>query len=484
MRRRLRAVPRPLAGLLVAVALFGVAWALIVPPLQAPDEDTHFAYVQTLAQRHRLPGSSGLAVSTAESEATHASGADAEELGIGTQQMNQDAYRRWLSQTRHQSQSDGGGGNTASGYPPAYYALETIGYALAGNGNVLDHLYTARLFSVIFLLLTTVGAWLLAGELTGRRRELQLVAAACVGLWPMLAFISSSVNPDALLYASWTWVLWIGAVILRRGLTVGRGAALGALTALALLTKATSLGILPAAAFVLAVGLWRLRRPAIRRALIAVGVALIVFAIPVGAWEIGTHVSHRAAYAQAGAVNGPLNIREFLSYVWEYYLPRLPGQQPHYLGLPVISTYPAYNIWVATGWGAFGWVTLFFDHGIYPLFLAITVLVGLAGVGRLAYAGVRRGRRASLRALPIAAFFALATVVLVGGLHLTEYRQGGPTLQGRYLFPLAGLAGCAVALAITALPRRARPLAVGLVLAALVVFQFASLGLVAGHYYA
>jgi 4-amino-4-deoxy-L-arabinose transferase-like glycosyltransferase len=484
-------VPRPLALLLVAVALFGVAWALLDPPFQSPDEDVHFSYVQTLAERQALPGSGPNALSDAENGLATATGAGPEELGAAPMQMSTTVDRHYLAQLTHESQSDGGGNNNASGYPPAYYLLDTLGYELAGpQASIIDHFYAASLFSIVFLLLTTIGVWLLAGELTGRRRELQLVAAACVGLWPMVTFISASVNPDALLYASWTWVLWMGVVILRRGLTARRGAAFAGLIALAMLTKASTLALLPAAIFVLAVGMWRLRRRAIQRALIAGGLTLAVFAIPVATWDVAAHLAaHHAGYGQTTVITGPIrsfNIREFLSYVWEYYLPRLPGQQPHYLDLPVISSYPAYEVWVASGWAAFGWVDVWFPHGIYPLFLAITILVGVASAAKLARVTLHNRRSPQLLAqgVPIAIFFALAFIVLLGGLHLSEYNMGGPFNQGRYLFPLAGLAGCAVALALTVLPRRLLPAGVGVVLGGLVVFQFACLGLEAGFYYA
>ena len=482
-------IPRPLAGLLIAVALFGIAWALLVPPFQAPDEDSHFAYVQTLAEQHALPGSGPQPVSNAVYALVAASGAPVEELGAGPMDMSATVYRTWLAQAPHESQSDGGGANRASGYPPAYYVLETLGYVLAGpHANIADHLYAVRLMSVVWLLLTTIGVWLLAGELTGRRRELQLVAAACVGLWPMVTFISASVNPDSLLYAGWAWVLWAGVVILRRGITPRRAIALAGFTALAMLTKASSIALLPAVAFVLAVGLWRLGRPIVRRALIGGGLALAVLAVALLVAGPG-HLAPGGWYSHASAITGignGFNIREFLSYVWEYYLPRLPGQQPHYLDLPVISSYPAYQVWVASGWAAFGWVDVWFPRGIYALFLAITVLVGVTALAKLAYVSFR-ARHSSLlmrQGVPIAVFFALAFVVLLGGLHLSEFEAGGPFNQGRYLFPLAGLAGCAVALALTTLPRRVLHAGVGVVLAGLVVLQFACLGLEAASCYA
>ena len=59
--RRGRATPaaRPpaaLIALLAVVAIVGVAWALVTPAFQAPDENSHFGYVQTLAERFALPG--------------------------------------------------------------------------------------------------------------------------------------------------------------------------------------------------------------------------------------------------------------------------------------------------------------------------------------------------------------------------------------------------------------------------------------------
>src|SRR3954447_17870396 len=47
--------PPPLAWLLASVGLIGVIWALFVPAFQAPDESAHFAYVQSLAERGKLP---------------------------------------------------------------------------------------------------------------------------------------------------------------------------------------------------------------------------------------------------------------------------------------------------------------------------------------------------------------------------------------------------------------------------------------------
>ena len=59
------------------------------------------------------------------------------------------------------------------------------------------------------------------------------------------------------------------------------------------------------------------------------------------------------------------------------------------------------------------------------------------------------------------AFFLLATVASLVGLHLSEYavlRDSQALInQGRYLFPLISLAGLATSAALTMIPARAGP---------------------------
>ena len=89
----------------------------------------------------------------------------------------------------------------------------------ARGGDVFDQLLAMRIVSLLWLLVTVTAVWLLAGEVFGRDRLLQLAAASVAGLAPMMTFLSASVTPDAMMYALWSLVLWLGVRILRRGLT-------------------------------------------------------------------------------------------------------------------------------------------------------------------------------------------------------------------------------------------------------------------------
>jgi 4-amino-4-deoxy-L-arabinose transferase-like glycosyltransferase len=493
MRKQLGKIPRPLALLLVVVAIFGVAWALITPAWLSPDEDVHFSYSQTLGELGRLPGGAGGSVSSEQLKAAADTNVDPTVFFTYSQpEQSRAAYDAWLHSNQGR-RDDGGGPNAASGYPPAYYLYETVPYVLASGGTIFDRLYLMRIFSVFWLLVTATSAWLLAGEVFGRAPRRQLLTAATVGMWPMLTFMSASVNPDSMLYATWGLAVWLGARVVRRGLTVRNGLALGAAIGLAMVTKASSIALIPAGLVAIGIAIARAPHEQRRRQLKGMAAAVGVFAVPVLAWYVTVRLNSRTAYAQAelvtsgaggtGGSGGP-SIREFLSYVWQYYLPRVPGQQMHELSIPVISTYPAYNVWIGTGWAAFGWVTDFLPHPAYAVFLGITIVVAAAAAATGVRA-LRRGARAALRrAWPLALFFAAAFFPLWIGIHWSEYKIGSAFIQGRYLFPVAGLAGLVAAQATSLLPQRFRGAATGVVLGALVVFQVASLLLFGSRMYA
>jgi 4-amino-4-deoxy-L-arabinose transferase-like glycosyltransferase len=308
----------------------------------------------------------------------------------------------------------------------------------------------------------------------------------------MLSFMSASVNPDAMLYATWAAALWLGARVIRRGLTLRGGLALGAVIGLAMVTKASSIALIPAGVVAIAIAFVRAPRAGWQRRAIAVGASVLAFAVPVVAWSALVSAESRPAYAQTallspgsghGGSSGP-NYRGFASYLWQFYLPRLPFMNRNTIFFPVISHYPAYNVWIGTGWAAFGWVTVFFSSWVYVIFGVVTLLLA----GAAAATGLRRLRAergvALRRAWPLGLFFASAFVPLWLGIHWSEWTIGSPFTQGRYLFPLAALAGLVVAQATMVLPKRSRGVATGALLAGLLVLEVGCLLLVTARFYA
>jgi 4-amino-4-deoxy-L-arabinose transferase-like glycosyltransferase len=483
-------VPAPLAALLAVVLFVGVAWALLVPPGQVPDEPNHIQYAQSIAERFELPGQGANVYSGEEAVALgHALDGSLPGNPEKKPPWTRDAYERWQTAAASLADADrenGGGYIWQGDNPPLYYAYEAAVYKAIG-GDFFDRLYGMRIFSALFLLVTATGAWLLAGELFGRQRLLQLVAAAVAGLQPMVAFISAGINPDAGLFAFWSIALWLGARVIRRGLTLGSGVALGLVVGLAFAEKSTSLALIPAALVAIALGYLRVRGTD-PRAQMAAAAALAALALPVIAWAVLaasldralTNHAPRHPELVAPSLTSVEDLRGFASYVWQFYLPR-----PWFLApAPLVGNGGdlLHHTWMNSGWAAFGWLEVRLPARVYTLLTVLSAGALVAGLGAATRAVLR-----DRRLLGLVAFFAVAIAGLLFILHWAEFTivtlEKVPFMQGRYILPLIPLGGAAVAGAISLLPRRAWPAAAGLVVGGLLVLQITSLGVNVERYF-
>ena len=265
-----------------------------------------------------------------------------------------------------------------------------------------------------------------------------------------------------------------------RGARPADAIALCAITSAAILTKATAYFLVPAAALALLVG-WRRAGGAERwRRLGIIAVGATLCAAPVIGWIAVQRLRGQAAINTVGSSasghNPAFTIPRFLGYIWQFYLPRLPGMMPS----RATSGLPVYDTWIQQGWGVFGWLELAMPSWLYG------VLAGACGLVALASAAIIARFRDRIR-WSLVAFFALAVAVLLFGLHLTEYRSllyyHVPILQGRYVLPLSGLFGLAVALILSRLPSRWRAPACGVVVAGMLLVQVVALATVAQRYY-
>jgi 4-amino-4-deoxy-L-arabinose transferase-like glycosyltransferase len=487
-------VPRSLGALLVVVAVVGVSWAMITPPWQSPDSFTHYSYTESLATRFALPGRPG------HNEASSSVLAAYRAAGVIPLQWsspevkpswNPAAARVYRTASARLSRSNGAGITPSQANPPLYYAYAAAAY-LAVGGDALDRVSAIQLAGVLLLLATVIGAWLLAGEVFGRRPLLQLTTAAVAGLQPMETFISTSVNPDALLVPLWTFWLWLGARVIKRGAPRRDVVALCAVTAAAILTKETAYAMLPPLVLALVLG-WRARSaPGWREAAKTFGTAILVLYVPVQLWIIGANAGGRpgltVAPATASVSHSPSSfLLHFLDYVWQFYLPKFPGQATiHVTTLPSLPWprlqpgLPVWNIWVREGWGVFGWVDIYMTNWVYVVLAVLTAAVAALGVAIVV-------RLRDRLALSLFAFFGLTLLSLLAVVHEVEYQSlranQGPFTQGRYVLPLVALFGLGVALIISRLPPRARGPSCAVLLVGLLALQVLALGTVARTYY-
>jgi 4-amino-4-deoxy-L-arabinose transferase-like glycosyltransferase len=501
--------------LLVIVAIVGVWWALLVPPWQAPDTQWHYAYMESLIEGGRLPGDPKRPQFSADQwNAMGTAGS------LQTQMYPWDSATNWSAadwqafrrkvDSDPPSRSDGGGSNPAQPNPPLYYLYAAVAYLIDSGGTALGRLYSIQLWGVLLLLATTVGGWLLAGETFGRRRTAQLACASVVGLLPMTAFLSTSVNPDAMLITVWTFALWLGARVINRRAAAVDSVALCAVTAAAILINATGYALVPPVVLALAIGWWQRPRLERRHHLMVIGSAGLTLVLPVLGWIAFTRVTGRPTVneinvptssvlaasqgtagqgaAGQGAAGQPvtrihlLNLGDFLSYLWQFYLPRLPFM-PVIRDTPELSGsgLPIYRVWLEQGAaGVFGGA-----FGVYLPTLIYAVVGGFVA-GALATAVALLTRIRDAIRLRLLAFYAVMVVVLLAFLHVNDWRlvvSGGWFLQGRYLLPVSGLLGLCVGLIVTRVPLRFKAAACGLTLTALLGLEAVSLVTVLQGYY-
>jgi hypothetical protein len=466
---------------LLAVAVVeAVAWTIVMPPLQGPDEISHVAYVQRIVENREIPWpSAGEAASVGSPYSTElANGANQAGLYVlggnlaarPADTPADEALWNRLKQGYGRPQRANGVGFTSSlKNPPAYYLYSAVVYAATGPLALFDQLFVMRLANIPILLAMIVFTWLLAGELLGGRRALQALATIVVTLQPQLMQLTAVVNPDVLLCATSTAGLYLCVIVLCRGLTPARVAGLVGVCALAGFTHGRGLALILPAALAIGLRAWRDRRPghprpAIAAALAALGVA--AFAL-VFAWV-----------ATRGAMSGS-GLRQLASYVWQFYLPRLGFMQPmigpHY-GLRDIITERYY--------GAFAQLEIGFSPDVYDVFWWVTLFVGA-----LAIASLVVHRKALVAQWDVAVVLGVAVVGLLALLNAVAYRALvvlplDPIIAGRYLLPLAALYGVGVALAVSLAPGRWGAAAGGGVAAALALLQLSSLGITVARFYA
>ncbi len=463
MRRRLHSVPRA-AWLCALVAVVnGIAWSLLVPPLQSFDETVHVYYGQFFAETYNVPRPIPGSV-LSEDELAIVNGVKLFDV-VG----NTDGHPPWteveddgldkalVSGLGRVSQGADGG---VGAYPPLYYALGAIGYKLSPWESLLDRLEAMRLASVLLAGLTALFVCLFARELVPRPVWAWRAAGLVAAFQPIFGFLSGVFNPDMGIAAG-SAVLFYGiARAWRRGLTLRLGVLIGAALAGAFLSKLAAAGFVPGAALAVLLLAWRQKA---YRGLFsfaaAAGVPVLVYmALNKFLWDRPLLLG--GGGVASGGPPKPGNFKEMLTYVWESFLPRLPFMQDRF-----VYDFPLWDRYMR-GWvGKFGWG----DYQ-FPEWVAIVTAVVLSLLLIAAIALAVRHWGAFVRRWPewlSYAGLALGMLFLLGYTGYGWKRDTGTDFeQGRYLLPLMALYAGLIAAGLRGLGARAGPVIAGLLVVA------------------
>jgi hypothetical protein len=477
----LRRVPAAGWACMLIALVNAACWSFITPPFQVPDEPAHFAYVQQLAETASLPSSSAETYSPEEMAVLQ--GLRQEEVKQSPQTLSlsspaeESNLQRVLSTPA--SANNSGRAGVAASEPPLYYALETIPYGLGSGGTLLDRLQLMRLLSALMAGLTALFVFMFVREALPGVRWAWVVGGMGVAIAPLLGFMSGAVNPDSMLFAVSAALFYALARAFRRGLARGSACAIGAVMAVGLLTKLNFIGLLPGTILGLVLLARTAARTKGRTAYWWLALALAIAASPAVVYELINVISSEPTAGLVSNAVGrhPGSLLDEISYIWQFYLPRLPGM-PH--DFPGYDT--AREVWLNGYVGLFGWLDTTFPAWVYDAALVPTAaIVGLCARSLLSGRAALRHRMGELL---VYATMSIGVMVLVGADSYLDFPQIAAEYgQTRYLLPMLALLGAVLALAARGAGRRWGP-AVGAVIIVLLLAHdvFSQLQVIARYY--
>lgn len=382
-------IPWPLLVVIGAYLLLAIAAALIVPRdpapdsrLTPPDESAHWLYVKDLADGLDLP------VFTS------------------------------------------GTGNYEAHQPPLYYLTVLWTCWLWGDGGLI----AARLCNVLLGAVTIFVAWRLAAVLVPGKEWVHLGAAAALAFIPGRLFVCASVSNDPLFELLAACTLCFALRWSRTGIALGGAALIGLTLAAGLLTKTSTLILLPV------VGIALLVEPRWRkdgfRYLLANGLVIGGLCAALWGWWVLRNFS---LYGE------PLALGVFQ----EVFLKDRPT--PEFF-LSRGMTWSGYWALVAiqgwmSVWGVFGQATVYMPQ----LFYSLGNIIGLAsGVGLVT--AWWRGRDPDKPMDPVWPLAGLACLLALGG--FLQFNMVFYQAQARYFLGVSAILAVALSLGVSGLQPR------------------------------
>jgi Dolichyl-phosphate-mannose-protein mannosyltransferase len=346
------AILKPVVPIVIAFFLLSIAFGVVVPVLEAPDEPSHVAMVRFIATQHALPiqlPSLGFPAGQEGSQPPFYYGLAALLWQLAPAP---DLAPTWADHNPF-IRFDRQAAPTDNRALYAHTAAEAFPY----RGDILG-IHLARLLSAVLGAATVVFAFLLAAELFPRRRLVPLLTAALVAFNPQFIFSSATVNNDVAAAATSTFVLWCCVRWARRGGSRGLAIALGLGLGAALLAKTGGPLLLVPVGIVLLVDLTR--RPGWSSWLGRVALVATLAAVVAGWWFARNQVLY----------GDPLGWSAMLA-----------ANSQMIRSTPISVQEAASALWQARGtyWGTFGWTNIVYVPSIYQA-LDLFALAALSGL--------------------------------------------------------------------------------------------------------
>jgi 4-amino-4-deoxy-L-arabinose transferase-like glycosyltransferase len=400
-------VMRRWAGLILGLFLLaGLAYSLVIPPFETPDEPFHFGFAWHVAQGGGLP------IQDPQNTGPWAQEGSQAPLyylltGLATSFIDQSDFPTLATRNPRANIGD-----------PLYpgnknFMLYSGRWQPLQGANLALHI--GRWFSLLLGALTLWATFRLAIYAFPHSRALPLLAMALVAAIPQFLFLSASFSNDNAVIAASTFILfWLARLLAKADdapVTAWEWAVLGVALGAAALSKLQGLGLIPLSGGVVLWLAWRRRTwRTLLDAVLFAGIPAIVIA---GWW----YWRNIALYGDWSGLSHLMEIngRREGGIDWRDFWPEFAGLR-------------------YSAWGVFGWFNILLPEWFYRVMDAVTVM-GLVGAGLATGRAVvplpnGRGSDADPRILLL--LWAWLAMMLALLLYWTAQATGS---QGRLLFP-------------------------------------------------
>jgi 4-amino-4-deoxy-L-arabinose transferase-like glycosyltransferase len=468
----------------VIAFLNATCWAFITPLFQVDDEPDHFAAVQQIAETQTLPRPVRGAEYSAE-ETTAMTGLNYRALRFeaAAHAIVRRSEQQMLQQelAAHPSRVGGGDAGVADSEPPLYYLLQTIPYELGSGRTILVRMQLMRLLSALMAGCSALFIFLFLRELLPRASWAWTVGGLSAAFAPLLGFISGAINPEAMLTAVSAMAFFCLARGFRRGLSPGLACAIGAVMAVGLLTKLNFVALVPGMVLGIVILAARAARTSRREALRSLALALLIAFSPAIIYtlvKLNTSQDEVERFSDSlNATNGNGSLWDQFSYIWQSYLPRLPGMANDFPGAFIPR-----EVWFNDVVGLYGWENISFPDWVQHA--AVWPVIALVALSLRALVAGRRALWSRGPELVVYLLMGLGVLVLLGATAFSSFPQVTLGFRApRYLLPLLPLACAGLALAARGAGKRWGPVVGTLIVVLLIGHDLFSQLLAIGHYY-
>ncbi len=227
-----------LIGLFALTLVRGILYSVIIPPWQAPDEPGHVEYAALLAEKRRYLNREDSSPALQQQILS-----SMEEFDFWRQLGGEEPQT--MPQSFPQDSSMVLSGTQLGDESPLYYLIPALVFILAGIRETLLQLYILRWFSVVLGSATVAVSYLVAAELFPDDRFMRTAVPAFVLFLPMLAYMGSAANSDALAILVSSLFFWQLVILFKRGADWRSVSAVVSLACLAVVAKKTALFAAP-----------------------------------------------------------------------------------------------------------------------------------------------------------------------------------------------------------------------------------------------